>query len=135
MGRLHCSRSQLSSAQEPTDKDRREIPDSCPNCGKKGTFVRDEESGELVCGNCGFVLREKEEETGPAFSSSEAGDTQITSGPPTSIAQPDMIPDTAIGRTGRAAPRSALPSAAGPTSRRSHARDSGCQPTEPAYRH
>src|SRR3989442_7164857 len=101
MGRLHCSRSQLSSAQEPADKDGREIPDRCPNCGKKGTFVRDEESGELVCGDCGFVLREKEEETGPAFSSPEAGNPQITSGPPTSIAQPDMGLETVIGGTGR----------------------------------
>src|SRR5207244_13615393 len=90
----------LSSAQEPTDKDRREIPDRCPNCGRKDTFVRDEESGELVCGNCGFVLREKEEETGPAFSSSEAGNPQITSGPPTSIAQPDMGLENVFGAKG-----------------------------------
>ena len=53
----------MSSRQEPVDKGTEEIPEKCPNCGKKGTFVRDEESGELVCGNCGFVLREKEEET------------------------------------------------------------------------
>jgi len=124
----------LSSAQEPTDKDRREIPDSCPNCGKKGTFVRDEESGELVCGNCGFVLREKEEETGPAFSSSEAGNTQITSGPPTSIAQPDMGLETVIGGTGRDASGSALPSGARSTVDRMRVWDRRSQPNESAYR-
>jgi transcription initiation factor TFIIB len=100
----------LPSRQEPDDKDSEGIPDKCPNCGKKGTFVRDEESGEMVCGNCGFVLSEKEEETGPAFSSSEDGNPQIASGPPTSIAQPDMGLETVIGRTGRDASGSALSS-------------------------
>src|SRR5208282_3111062 len=87
-----------------------EIPDKCPNCGKKGTFVRDEESGEMVCSNCGFVLREKEEETGPSFSSSEAGTPQISSGPPTSIAQPDLGLTTVIGREGTDASGAALSS-------------------------
>jgi len=77
--------------QEPVDQDTGVVPEKCPNCGKKGTFLRDEESGEMVCSNCGFVLREKEEETGPSFSSSEGGAQQISSGPPTSIAQPDMV--------------------------------------------
>src|SRR3989441_5580910 len=134
MGRLHCSRSQLSSAQEPADKDRREIPDKCPNCGRKDTFVRDEESGELVCGNCGFVLREKEEETGPAFSSSEAGNPQITSGPPTSIAEPDMGLETVIGNTGRDASGSTLSSGAKSTVKRIRVWDRRSQPNPSAYR-
>ncbi len=124
----------MSSAQEPTDKDRREIPDSCPNCGKKGTFVRDEESGEMVCSNCGFVLREKEEETGPAFSSSEGGAPQISSGPPTSIAQPDMGLETVIGRTGRDASGSALPSGMRSTVERMRVWDRRSQPHQSAYR-
>ena len=94
--------------QEAPDNDAREIPDKCPNCGKSGTFVRDEESGELVCSNCGFVLRDKEEESGPAFSTSEGGATEIASGPPASISQPDMGLETVIGRTGRDASGSSL---------------------------
>src|SRR5438093_10964806 len=30
----------------------------CPRCGK-ASLVEDEESGELICSNCGFVLKEK----------------------------------------------------------------------------
>jgi transcription initiation factor TFIIIB Brf1 subunit/transcription initiation factor TFIIB len=67
----------LPPGQEQSDKDTEEVPNKCPNCGKRGTFVKDEETGEMVCGNCGFVLREKEEETGPEFSSSEAGTTDF----------------------------------------------------------
>src|SRR5579872_5211848 len=89
----------MPSRQDSVDTG--EIPDKCPNCGKKGTFVRDEESGEMVCSNCGFILSEKEEETGPTFSSSESGSPQIASGPPTSIAQPDMGLETVIGREER----------------------------------
>ena len=37
----------MASRQEPAQKDSEEIPDKCPNCGKKGTFVRDEEGGEI----------------------------------------------------------------------------------------
>ena len=97
----------MTSRQED-GKVAEEIPDKCPNCGKKGTFVRDEESGEMVCSNCGFVLREREEEKGPAFSSSEAGNPEVASGPPTSISQPDMGLETVIGRTGRDASGGAL---------------------------
>lgn len=94
-------RSRLPPRQEAPDNEAREIPDKCPNCGRSGTFVRDEESGELVCSNCGFVLREKEEESGPAFSTSGGGATEIGSGPPASISQPGMGLETVIGRTGR----------------------------------
>src|SRR5438445_4543658 len=96
--------------------------------------MRDEESGEMVCSNCGFVLREKEEETGPSFSSSEGGDPQIASGPPTSIAEPDMGLETVIGRTGRDASGSALSSGAKSTVDRIRVWDRRSQPHESAYR-
>ena len=95
--------------------------------------MRDEESGELVCGNCGFVLREKEEEMGPAFSSSEGG-PQITSGPPTSIAEPDMGLETVIGGTGRDASGSTLSSGAKSTLSRMRVWDRRSQPNESAFR-
>ena len=124
----------MSSRQEPVDQDTGVVPEKCPNCGKKGTFLRDEESGEMVCSNCGFVLREKEEETGPSFSSSEGGAQQISSGPPTSIAQPDMGLDTVIGRTGRDASGSALPSRTRSTVERMRVWDRRSQPHQSAYR-
>jgi transcription initiation factor TFIIB len=124
----------LPSRQEPGDKDAEEIPDKCPNCGKKGTFVRDEESGEMVCSNCGFVLREKEEETGPSFSSSEEGTSHITSGPPTSIAQPDMGLTTVIGREGTDASGAALSSRTKSNVERMRVWDRRSQPDQGAYR-
>ena len=123
----------MPSDKEPDDRDAREIPDKCPNCGKEGTFVREEESGEMVCSNCGFVLREKEEETGPEFSSSDAGNPQITSGTPTSIAQPDMGLETIIGRTGRDASGSSLSSGTKSAVDRLRVWDRRSQPNPSAY--
>jgi transcription initiation factor TFIIB len=88
----------LAPDKGTTDKEAREIPNRCPNCGKRGTFVRDEESGELVCSNCGFVLREKEEE-GIELPSSEVAPQGAR--PRSSISQPDMGLETVIGRSGR----------------------------------
>ena len=95
--------------------------------------MRDEESGEMVCSNCGFVLREKEEETGPSFSSSEAG-PRVTSGPPTSIAEPDMGLETVIGREGRDASGSPLSSGGKSTIERIRVWDRRSQPKGSAYR-
>jgi transcription initiation factor TFIIIB Brf1 subunit/transcription initiation factor TFIIB len=54
--------------------------------------------GELVRSNCAFVLLEKEENAGPGFTS-EQGRPELASGPPTSIARPDMGRSTLIGRS------------------------------------
>ena len=116
------------------EKDTDGIPEECPNCGKRGTFVRDEESGEMVCSNCGFVLREKEEETGPTFSSSEAGTPQVASGPPTSIAQPDMGLTTVIGREATDASGRALSSKSKSTVERMRVWDRRSQPDQSAFR-
>lgn len=124
----------MSSSQGPDDESTEGIPDKCPNCGKKGTFVRDEESGEMVCSNCGFVLREKEDETGPAFSASEAGSPQTASGPPTSIAQPDMGLATVIGREGTDASGRGLSSRTRSTVERMRVWDKRSQPDQSAYR-
>lgn len=122
-----------SPSREPDDSDAEGVPEVCPNCGKKGTFVRDEESGEMVCSNCGFVLREKEE-AGPAFSSSEAGASQPASGPPTSIAHPDMGLSTVIGREGTDASGAGLSSKTRSTVERMRVWDRRSQPDESAYR-
>ena len=36
-------------------KDASMFGDSCPRCGK-GPMVTDNSSGEMFCGNCGFVI-------------------------------------------------------------------------------
>jgi transcription initiation factor TFIIB len=124
----------LSSSQEPDDEDVGEIPDKCPNCERKGTFVKDDESGEMVCSNCGFVLREKEEEAGPAFSSSEGGAPEAASGPPSSIARPDMGLATVIGREGKDASGRGLSSRTKSTVERMRVWDRRSQPDQSSYR-
>ena len=88
----------------------------------------------MVCSNCGFILSEKEEETGPSFSSTDGGAPQITSGPPTSIAQPDMGLETVIGRTGRDARGSELSRRTKSSVDRMRVWDRRSQPNQSAYR-
>ncbi|TMP99855.1 MAG: transcription initiation factor IIB [Thaumarchaeota archaeon] len=76
----------------------------CPRCGK-ASLVEDEESGELICSNCGFVLKDKIEEEGPEWRNSsrdEGGEDKSRTGLPTSIASHDMGVATIIGRAERA---------------------------------
>ena len=74
----------------------------CPRCGKD-QMILDPESGELICGNCGFVLKDKIEDTGPEWrsSSSDEGKDESRAGLPTSIASHDMGLSTVIGSTNR----------------------------------
>jgi len=61
--------------------------------------VTDNPRGELVCGSCGFVMREKAVEAGPewrSFSSDES-DNKSRTGSPTSITMHDMGLATVIG--------------------------------------
>src|SRR5919202_3903632 len=70
----------------------------CPRCGK-GPMVTDNSSGEMVCGNCGFVVTERIEEMGPewrAFSKEEHED-RSRAGIPTSLAMAAMGLGTIIG--------------------------------------
>jgi len=108
------------------------IPTKCPNCGK-GPFVRDEESGELVCSNCGYVLREREEEEGPSFSTEE-GRAEVASGPPVSIARPDMGLSTVIGRDYADAGGKAITGRARSTVDRIRVWDRRAQPRVPGIR-
>lgn len=76
--------------------------DKCPRCGT-GKMVFDSESGELICGNCGYVLKEKIEDSGPEWRSSGKDESKDESraGLPTSIASHDMGLSTTIGPANR----------------------------------
>lgn len=70
----------------------------CPRCGRK-PMVIDSATGEMVCSFCGFVVKERIEETGPewrAFSKEEKDDRSRV-GIPTSLAMHDMGLATVIG--------------------------------------
>ncbi len=66
-------------------------------------MVLDSESGELICSNCGYVMKEKIEDTGPEWSSSskDGGKDESRAGLPTSIASHDMGLSTIIGSANR----------------------------------
>ena len=63
----------------------------CPRCAQ-GKLVTDNESGELFCSKCGFVITEKLQESGPewrSFTQDEHGD-RARAGAPTSLTMHDM---------------------------------------------
>ena len=69
----------------------------CPSCGDK-KIVTDQDTGELFCGNCGFVVTDKIADTGAewrSFSNDEVNRTRVGAG--TSITMHDMGLSTVIG--------------------------------------
>jgi len=76
--------------------------DICPECGSK-TIINDEDSGEIICGNCGLVLTESTINKGPewrAFTQSEK-ESRSRVGVPVSFSVHDKGLTTMIGRVGR----------------------------------
>jgi transcription initiation factor TFIIB len=109
--------------------------DKCPRCGK-GPMVVDTNGGELVCSNCGFVVKEKIVETGPewrSFSKDEKDD-RSRSGTPTSIAMHDMGLATVIGGVNKDASGKSLSSSMKATVDRLRTWDSRSQAHEPMDR-
>lgn len=69
----------------------------CPSCGKR-KIVTDENSGELFCAFCGFVINDKIEDTGAewrTFSNEASNRTRVGAG--TSLTMHDMGLSTVIG--------------------------------------
>ena len=78
------------------------VTDKCPQCGKRA-LLEDTVTGELSCGNCGYVLRERAVDPGQEWGSSQNEDAaaRIRTGSPTSITYRDMGLSTMIGRSSR----------------------------------
>ncbi len=69
----------------------------CPSCGKP-KILSDENTGELFCGSCGFVITEKIEDTGAEWRSfSQDEGNRARTGAGTSITMHDMGLSTVIG--------------------------------------
>lgn len=67
------------------------INEICPRCAQ-GKLVTDNESGEMCCSKCGYVITEKIQESGPewrSFTQDERGD-RARAGAPTSLSMHDM---------------------------------------------
>jgi len=74
-------------------------------------MIVDNSGGELFCGNCGYVIKEKIAESGPewrAFSTEEKNERAHT-GPPSSFAMHDMGLATIIGVTNKDAAGKSFP--------------------------
>jgi len=73
------------------------IKERCPSCGKS-TMVTDENTGELFCGSCGFVITDKLVDTGAEWRSfSPEEGSRARTGAGTSITMHDMGLSTVIG--------------------------------------
>ena len=85
---------------------------SCPECGSKN-LIEDYDMGEIVCGNCGLVVRENVVDEGPewrAFTREEKEDRSRV-GTPTSLSVHDKGLSTVIDRVNRDAFGRELPAA------------------------
>jgi transcription initiation factor TFIIB len=84
--------------------------DCCTECGS-ANLIQDEDSGEIICGNCGLVLKDTIISTGPewrAFTPAEK-DARSRVGIPLSFAVHDKGLTTVIGRVGKDAYGKNLP--------------------------
>jgi transcription initiation factor TFIIB len=76
--------------------------DRCPECGG-GNLIHDEDSGEIICGNCGLVVKESMINDGPEWRAFTPGEKESRSrvGVPLSFAVHDKGLTTVIGRIGK----------------------------------
>lgn len=79
-----------------------QVSDRCPQCGKRA-LIEDLNTGEVSCGNCGYVVSERSLDNRPEWRSfgDEKGENRARTGSPTSITYRDMGLSTIIGRTNR----------------------------------
>jgi transcription initiation factor TFIIB len=78
---------------------------TCSICNNNsGQIITDNESGEIICRNCGMVMLDNVQETRPewrSFTTDEANNSRSRTGMPTSLARHDKGLATIIGRTNK----------------------------------
>jgi len=62
----------------------------CPRCGKT-KIITDEETGEMFCGKCGFVITDRVDNTGPERTFSDSSTNKSRTGDRTSLTRHDLI--------------------------------------------
>ncbi len=108
--------------------------ESCPRCAQ-GKLVTDNESGEMFCSKCGFVITEKLQESGPewrSFAQDDGG--RARAGAPTSLTIHDMGLATIINPMNRDASGRPLTASMKNTIERLRTWDSRSQVHEPVDR-
>src|SRR5919107_1727532 len=75
----------------------------CPLCNKQTDIITDQESGEIVCVNCGSVITDKAQDTRAEWNAFDAEDMNLRArtGAPTSLAKYDRGLSTVIGKINR----------------------------------
>jgi len=68
---------------------------SCPRCGKS-KIITDEETGEMFCGKCGFVITDRVENSGPERTFSDSSTNKSRTGDRTSLTRHDQGLSTII---------------------------------------
>ena len=68
---------------------------SCPRCGKN-KVITDEETGEMFCGKCGFVITERVDNLGPERTFSDSNSNKSRTGDRTSLTRHDQGLSTII---------------------------------------
>ena len=114
---------------------RKDPKESCARCGQ-GKLVTDNESGEMCCSKCGFVITEKLQESGPewrSFTQDEHGD-RARAGAPTSLTMHDMGLATIINPTNKDASGRPLAASMKSTIERLRTWDNRSQVHEPVDR-
>ncbi len=89
---------------------RRGGEDHCPECGSKN-LIHDDDSGEIICGGCGLVIKESIVNDGPEWRAFTPGEKESRSrvGVPLSFAIHDKGLTTVIGRIGKDAYGRSIP--------------------------
>jgi transcription initiation factor TFIIB len=97
---MEQKREVMSFKRDP--KSRKNGDDRCPECGS-GNMIHDDDSGEIICGNCGLVVRESMINDGPEWRAFTPGEKESRSrvGVPLSFAVHDKGLTTVIGRIGK----------------------------------
>ena len=104
-----------------------DLKQSCLRCGKKA-LITDTETGEIFCGDCGFVLSERTENSGPEWRSfSDGGTNRERTGVGTSLAIHDQGLSTIINTSNRDATGKPLSSSMKKTLKRLRTWDSRSQ--------
>ena len=114
---------------------RKDPKESCPRCAQS-KLVTDNESGEMCCSKCGFVITEKLQESGPewrSFTQDEHGD-RARAGAPTSLTMHDMGLATIINPTNKDASGRPLTASMKSTIERLRTWDNRSQVHEPVDR-
>ncbi len=75
----------------------------CYNCNNFSEVITDIESGEVICGNCGAILKDKLQETRAEWNAfcAEDVDAKARTGSPLSLARHDRGLSTIIGKVNR----------------------------------